>query len=99
MKTLEQKIAVMQSALDGAEIEVCGKQSDNWAKALEPCWDWAWNNYRIRTQPKEIWVNSTDDKKFHIGVYNTEEQAISKRTKPSGGLDDFVTTHYREVME
>ena len=62
MKTLKEKIEVMQAALDGEEIEciVLGKPQDKWEEiryTTSLVWDWLHEDYRIKPKPLEFWVN------------------------------------------
>jgi len=56
MKTLKEKIEVMQAALVGEEIETYNV-SGNWLITGKPNWDWARFDYRIKPKPLEFWVN------------------------------------------
>ena len=62
MKTLEQKIEVMQAALDGKSIQHRFSESEEWTQ-LSPGWDWIESDYRIKPEPIEIWIvfNLQDD--------------------------------------
>jgi hypothetical protein len=93
MSTLEEKIAVMQAALDGAEIEWTTKECENWEgkQTDSNAWNWGVFNYRVKPQPKEIWVNEYDDVKSQIHG----SQFDASRCLCEGG----ITRHYREVME
>lgn len=47
--TLAGKIAVMQAALEGAEIESKSKiTDDNWGLSWKPSWDWISFDYRVK---------------------------------------------------
>ena len=61
MKTLKEKIEVMQAALDGAEIEIEDYGQDNWALAMHPPeWNWQVFNYRIKPENKQVPFDSED---------------------------------------
>ncbi len=53
MKSLKEKIEIMQAAEDGAIIEYCYSEpfwfnkSSEWAIAINPTWDWEHYDYRI----------------------------------------------------
>ena len=89
------KIKVMQAAEEGETIQWC-KDNDlgNGWKDVDInyiSWDWNHHAYRIKPQPKEIWVN---EYKNHSGFHNTKEAAI--------GVAGFRVirraVHYREVL-
>lgn len=54
MKTIEEKIAVMQAYADGKTIECYGySYLNNWTEVENPRWDW-WNyDYRVKQEPKK----------------------------------------------
>lgn len=77
MKSLKQKIEVMQAAEDGKDIEIKGTKlsGDYWHTNSEYCWDWANFDYRIKPEPIEFWVNVYSG---HTGSrYATKETAES----------------------
>ena len=52
MKTIEEKIAVMQAFKDGKEIEIApNSPGEIWAPCKEPDWDWTMYSYRVKEQP------------------------------------------------
>ena len=70
MKSLEEKIEVMKAALDGKEIQY--NDGDGlWGLAPTPHWDWNRNDYRIKPEPMEFWVNVSSDFGFR-----TKEEAL-----------------------
>ena len=80
MKTLKEKIEVMQAALDGEKIEVITFDGLNsWVEisvnAEKIQWCWADMDYRIKPEPMEFWVNvySNDIS----AAYRTEKEAVS----------------------
>ena len=92
MSTLKEKIAVMQAALDGAEIEFRPADTEHpWMINSDPLFGWNEYDYRIKPQPKEIWVNEypTIAPQLHCSLEDAE------RCMGNGG----ITRHYREVME
>ena len=99
MKTLKEKIEVMQAALDGKEIQAKIEDMDKWvtievnAEKME--WDWAECDYRIKHEPMEFWVN----------VYKCIEDACPHETKEKALKaisfpEDYIKTiKVREVIE
>jgi hypothetical protein len=59
MKTLEEKIEVMQAALAGKEIEYFGS-TKNWITATCPCWDWEDFDYRVKPVNKQVPYDFSD---------------------------------------
>ena len=58
MSTIQEKIAVMQAFADGKRVEYRDKDTPgDWRIAAFPCWDWEDFDYRIKSEPRRIWVN------------------------------------------
>ena len=62
MKTLEEKIAVMQAASEGQEIEFRECESEPWdaatGRGVELGWDWRRFDYRVKPrEPQVLYVN------------------------------------------
>lgn len=92
MKTLKEKIKVMQAALDGKEIEYKYPEGGEWHSTNNPLFKWVLFDYRIKPEPLEFWVNVYDN---DGGVaHKTKEQAIQGH-----GGDKCKTIKVREVME
>jgi hypothetical protein len=74
MKSLAEKIEVMQAALKGAEIEF--KDDDLiWQHANYPQWDWFNSDYRIKPENKQVPFSIEDfeerfGKKFKHSTHN-----------------------------
>ena len=62
MKTTKEMIAVMQAFENGAEIEAKPIVVGDWEEETEPEWDWVSFDYRIKKQPKEIWMVKLADR-------------------------------------
>jgi len=95
MKTLAEKIEVMQAALDGKEIElvrVVGMSGDNFHYTDTPMFDWASFDYRVKPEPMEFWVNVYDD--FRPCLHETEDKA-----KTASDIGTRKTIKVREVIE
>lgn len=57
MSTLAEKIAVMQAAADGKDIEYRNISAGLWAPASTPQWNWTSKDYRVKpAEPLIIWV-------------------------------------------
>lgn len=63
MKTLKEKIKVMQALEDGKTIQAHYLQDGLWFDCeVEPAWNWGELDYRIASKPpppelKELWLN------------------------------------------
>ena len=71
MKTIEEKIAVMQAFADGKTIEYSIKSDklEDWIITESPFWDWLRIDYRVKEEPKqpEYVPFSFEDAEFLIG--------------------------------
>ena len=50
MKSIQEKIAVMQAHADGEAIEVCCGDGE-WILVPNPRWDWRARDYRVKEKP------------------------------------------------
>ena len=57
MKTLAEKMAVMESFQRGERIESmqCLTTNESWIVETEPEWNWVYYDYRVKTKPVERW--------------------------------------------
>ena len=97
MKTLKEKIKVMQAALDGADIDF-KLNGGVWNKSVDPLeleWMWTEFDYRVTPKPIECWVNVLDGETCS-SVYMSKESADESRPKMSDG---WTTRKFREVIE
>lgn len=61
MKTLKEKIEVMQAALDGKGIEFRPAETDHeWRIIDDPLFVWGDYDYHIKQEPIEFWVTVYD---------------------------------------
>jgi hypothetical protein len=98
MKSTAEKIAIMQAFLDGKTIEAkdpfgSGDKGKWIILEGEPNWQWGQLHYRIKPEPKEIWVNEHSHGKLY--AYNTEHAAQVCTT----GYAMRTAVLYREVIE
>lgn len=95
MKTLKQKIEVMQAFEDGQEIErKIRPTGEKWLEVGLPSWNWSDNDYRIKPKPLEFWVNVKDDGRVSLLKYGSTEEAIQDCR-----WLEFKTIKVREVIE
>lgn len=94
MKTTAEKIAVMQAHLDGKTIQYRSKTSaGNWFSHPNPEWNWEDCEYRVKTEPRVIWVNEYSDG-LNTWHYQTREYA-----NISIGRGRIACRKFVEVME
>ena len=55
-KTLAEKIAVMQAAERGEEIQLLYKYGLAWEDNSDPSWDWCNFDYRVKPKTQKFWV-------------------------------------------
>jgi len=98
MKTLNEKIEIMQAALDGESIDV---QDDGWITVGDPMlldWNWERAKYRVTPKPIECWVNVLDGKNCST-VFNSEGDAESLVKHTLASPERWSTRKFREVIE
>lgn len=94
MKTLLEKIAVMQAAADGKVIQTDFQRAGTWVDNPSPTWDWGVCDYRVKPrEPKVIYVNEYAH--FASAAHLYKDHAI--RAANSTVVRKAVK--YREVIE
>jgi hypothetical protein len=89
----KRNIAVEQAYVDGKTIQ--SRQwgrNDVWVTDLDPNWNWAFREYRVKPKPREFWINVYSDR--NSWVHLTREVADTK-----AGVDRTACIHVREVTE
>lgn len=85
MKTLKEKIEVMQAALERKEIELNSPTIDNWKQVnydnQDIVWDWFKYDYRVKPEPMEFWVSIFDSGSTIISATYAEAPANTKTIK------------------
>ena len=73
----KEKIAVMQAFVEGKEIQVSTRHSTEWKRlAWVPEWDWTGYNYRIKPEPKFVYINVYSHNGFMLSsTFCTAERA------------------------
>lgn len=65
MNDIDHMIAVLQAFKEGKAIQYwarCNRGTDeNWGDAPNPIWNWASYDYRVKPEPRRVWVNVYDD--------------------------------------
>ena len=96
MKPLKERIAIEQAFEDGKSLEVDVGITGTYqiyGDDPEPIFYWERNDYRIKLEPIEFWVNVFD--KFNGAyAYETEEKAINGASMPP-----IKTIKVREITE
>jgi len=93
---LQNAIAVMQAFLDGKKLQAKTVGSNHWQDVTTPIWDWFGNDYRIKPEPKEIWVVETS----FGGVYFTsKEEAAQFSAKYVKEADPKITKFIEATTE
>lgn len=77
MKTIQEKIAVMQHFANGGEVECADKGRNEWCAINTPMWNWGELDYRIKAKTKQVkmlcWTNG---KRL---VWYSQEHDLSKQ--------------------
>ena len=77
MKTLEQKIKVMQAALAGAEIEMVESEEFPWEDVAKPDFNWSDYAYRIKPENKQVPYDFSDAESLIGRKVKRGDQCIS----------------------
>lgn len=76
MKTVQEQIAVMRAWTEGKPIEIKKYDHTFWSKVSEPAWNWADYDYRVKSEPKVIYINQYKDGSWGLG-HDSREQAVA----------------------
>lgn len=99
MKTLKQKIEIMQACEDGKTIQFCDRSSPfglKWVNApINPVFNWGEADYKIRSEPEIIYMNIYENRSDNFGnAFSTSEEASRAIT------EDYIrTAKFIEVLE
>ena len=82
MTDIDHMIAVMQAAKEGKTIQFRVLDSSDidvrWRDAHAPSWDWTVFDYRVKPEPRRVWLNWYPTKKCRSSVcYDSREEAAS----------------------
>ena len=92
--TVDEMIAVLQAAKDGAEIQIKSKMLNQWRDIRSPMWNFYLADYRVKPAPQEVLL-----------AVNKNSGIVSRKHYPhgfSGGSNDYseiVWKKFREVVE
>lgn len=79
MKSDKEKIEVMQAFVAGQPIEARALGSPVvWYNCETPNWNWLDSDYRVKPQPRRVWVNYWPGSDA-ISVHATKEDALRLR--------------------
>lgn len=105
MKTTAEKIAVMQAYEDGKTVLTKQYSMIKWSPMSgykdEPYWNWQVNDYKVKPEPKEIWVTTYPDTKPDMDksfIHCSYKEAV-KNGSDDYGVIRATITHYIEVIE
>ena len=67
MKTIREKIEIMEAYNNKEKIEVRHRDTSTWSDATLPCWNWDMYDYRIKEEKKTVIIEKWLCKnKLHI---------------------------------
>jgi hypothetical protein len=96
MKTTREMIEIMEAFERGETIFVrikdINKLYRNWVFTPKPVWNWDFYDYKVKSKPREIWVNEYPS--GYGSVYKSEEMAIQVLNTHRG-----TTHHFIEVLD
>lgn len=94
--TAKDYLPLVQALADGNVIQFHGHDGDKWVDLLDQAEFFVYEpkNYRIKPEPREIWVNRFPDGHDALTWYETEEAAHR-----AYGRVGAIQVRYREVIE
>jgi hypothetical protein len=92
----QHRIEVMQAFEDGKQIQYNNKATGGkrWCDGLSPVWDWTASDYRIKPEPKVIYVNEYDKGQVDFYYKSKEQARMSSTTRCLR-----VGVEYKEVIK
>ena len=96
MKTLKEKIEVMQAAERGEQIQVsvlCSVSESSWRPCPGSIFNWEFNDYRVAPKPFEVWVN------IYPGNGNICSHPDKETADKFAKKDRIRCVKFREVVE
>ena len=81
MKTIQEKIAVMQAADDGKMIQFMDSNAQCWVNVEFPkdlCWNWEENDYRVKPKPKSQVPFGPTDVNLHRDLFRANDKDEAK---------------------
>lgn len=96
MKTTKEKIEVMWAYDEGHKIQIMRYNLDRegWHDTAEPLWNWLDHDYRIKPEPKVIWVNEYEG----VCGYCHPDKSIAERSACGPSLKR-AAVKYIEAIE
>lgn len=90
-KTLAEKIAVMQAAERGEEIQTHYIFGKDWMDDTKPVWDWSNFDYRVKPKPQKFWV--VFDKRGNLVQWSLTK----KPEAPPHWANDWIVEEYERT--
>ena len=89
MKTLKEKIEIMQAALDGAEIWFKTEGTNIWYKISDPVFSWEFNDYKVKPKPVVLFGFIYSSGNPSRTTFPTEDEAVRFFKTDSGQITKF----------
>lgn len=97
MHRIENQIAVMLHFADGGKVQYRNSKGA-WEDIPNPYWNWSCWNYRIKPEPKTVWVNEYKDLDGgEDGWAYPSEEAAKKNANAFTAVR--IAVEYREVIK
>lgn len=102
---LKDKIAVMQAALDGKTVQTsrnsgldCERTWEDRGPAEAIQWMWRDFDYRIKPQPRKIFILEYRAHHQPITYFVVDNNATTKMQASTNAFDNLVTVHVIEIQ-
>jgi hypothetical protein len=86
-------LPLVQALAEGKVIQYFPDESEGWIDCDEVNFMIDVNRFRIKSEPKEVWINR------HIDGRNSHAAYESKAGAEAGMMDGWFSVRYREVIE
>lgn len=87
-------LPLVQALAEGKVIQYRGPVTDRWADCTHPDFSADPDQYRIKPEPRDVWINRFPDGHDGLTWYETEEAAHR-----AYGRVGAIQVRYREVIE
>ena len=95
MMTDREIVEVVQAHIDGKEIQAGHRPTNSWHELLEanPLWQFNDCDYRVKPEPRSIWVNAYKFDSKELDPFLTEAEALE------GKCPHWDTIEFVEVIK
>lgn len=71
--THDEMIAVIAHHRDGGKVEIADRGKGNFEDTLNPIWDFNEFDYRVKPEPRSLWISFNDYGKPHLSAESADQ--------------------------